>query len=96
MSILTEGIAAIFADTSMTVSVSYGTQCARGFVSREDVPENDALGGVVLVNRHTVTVSAAAFTSLTRDTAITVDGTAYRLRDFRKVGAGERVKLILA
>lgn len=99
MSILSDDLAAIYADTSVTVPVIYGAgssqQSTRGHFSTEDIPENDESGGVVIASRRVVTIQQGAITGLTNDTAITVDCTDYTIHGVRAAGRG-RTKIILA
>lgn len=96
---LTDDLANIYADTSVTVSVVYGTgvsqQCTGGHFSTEDIPENDQFGGVVITSRRVVTIRDGAITGLANDTPITVDCVAYTIHGVRAAGRG-RTKIILA
>lgn len=92
---LTNDLAAIFADTSLTVSVQYGAQSTRGFFSSEDMLEQDGQGGQVVVSRRVVTIGESALTGLQHEAEITVDGTTYRIHDTRAAGRG-KLKVILA
>jgi hypothetical protein len=92
MSLLTDDLKAIFADTALTVSVVYGTspvQQTRGHLTTEDVPENDEQGGVVLVSRRVVVVRGDALDDLENDETITVDGTDYKIHRVRNAGRGK-------
>lgn len=95
---LANDLAAIFADASLTVSVTYGaspTQSTRGFLLSEDLPEPDSMGGITMVSRRIVTVQDTALTGLAKNTTITVDGTTYRIHDLRAGGRG-KTKVVLA
>jgi hypothetical protein len=95
VTILTDDLATIFADTALTVPVESGLQSSRGFLKWEDVPEQDADGGYALVSRRVVLVATAAFTGLTVDSSITVAGSMYRIRDLRRAGTGDLLKVVL-
>jgi hypothetical protein len=99
VSLLTDDLAAIFTDTSVSVPVEYDvsrpTQTTRGFFSTEDVPDYDASGGMVLVSRRIVTVQDGSLTGLCRNAPITVEAVLYRIHDFRSAGRG-KMKIYLA
>jgi hypothetical protein len=98
MTLLDADLAAIFADTSLTVPVSFGTapvQSTRGFPETSDVPENDVHGGFVLISRRVLTVQDAALSGLAKNVSIAVDGVTYRIHDLRSGGRG-KTKVILA
>lgn len=98
MSMLSDDLAAIFADTSLFVPVLYGTspeQSTRGSLSTEDMPETDGSGGVVLIARRIVTVMETSLTGVRRDQPVTVDGTAYVIHDVRSGGRG-KLKIVIA
>jgi len=99
MSMLTDDLAAIHADTSLSVEVVFGTspvQNTRGFLSTEDVPESDGAGGIVMVNRRTIGIQEGSLSDVASGDTITVDGVVYTIHG-RPRGAGSgRTKLVLA
>ena len=95
---LSDDLAAIYADTSLTVSVQYGSpvQSARGFLSTEDTLEDDGHGGGVVVSRRTVTILSGAITGLASDDQLVVDGVTYQLHGRPRVAGRGKVRLVLA
>ncbi len=96
MSILSDDLAAIFADTALTVPVVFGTQETTGFLSSEDVLEADGYGGSVLVNRSVVTIRTDSLDDLASNAAITVDDVDYVIHGRPRSAGRGKTKLILA
>lgn len=96
---LTDDQAAMFADTSLTVTVAFGTspaQSTRGFLSTEDEPEDDGAGGITIVSRQRIIIREGSLEDLASNERITVDGTVYTIHGKpRKFGRG-KIKIILA
>jgi|SRR6185312_247420 len=101
MSVLTDDLAAIFADTSLTVSVEFAVsssapvQCTRGFLTSDDLPEPDAMGGLTIVTRRVLTVQEDVLDGLAQNLTITVDDVDYRIHGVRSGGRG-KTKVLLA
>jgi hypothetical protein len=98
MTMLSDDLDSILADTDVFVAVSYGSapvQTTRGDLRTEDVPESDGQGGLVLVARRTVTIRDGSLTGLLDDAAITVNGTAYVIHEHRLTGQSKR-RIVLA
>lgn len=96
---LSDDHAAMFADTSLTVLVEFGTspqQSTRGFLSTSDEPEDDGAGGIAVVSRQHIIIQEGALEDLASNERITVDGTVYTIHGRpRKFGRG-KTKIILA
>jgi hypothetical protein len=99
MSMLTDDLASMFADTSLTVLVEFGTspaQSTRGFLSTADEPEDDGAGGIAIVSRQHIIVLEDSLEDLASNERITVDGTVYTIHGKpRKFGRG-KTKVVLA
>lgn len=100
MSLLARDLAAIFADTSLTVSAKLyvsgqAPQSARGFLTSEDVPEPDSYGGITLVKRTVLTVQEGVLPGLASDLEIDVDGVTYTIHGPPRSGGRGKVKLYL-
>jgi hypothetical protein len=91
-------LAAIFADESVTVAVTFGAaptaQTTRGILATQDVPEPDGLGGIVIVKRQLLTIHEGSITGLADDQPITVDGTIYKIHRILSGGRGRTVIVI--
>lgn len=92
-------LAAIFADSSVTVAVTFGTaptaQATRGIPTSSDEPEPDGLGGIVIVKRRYVIIAEGSLTGLADDLPITVDGKTYTIHGVRDWARG-RQRIVLA
>jgi hypothetical protein len=99
MSMLSDDLASMFADTSLTVAVEFGTspaQRTRGFLSTDDEPEDDGAGGIGIVSRQHIVIRDGALEDLASNARITVDGTVHTIHGKpRKFGRG-KIKIILA
>lgn len=98
MTMLSDDLAAIFADTSVTVPVAFGSspvQTTRGHFTTEDIPEPDGAGGIVLASRQMVTIVNGSLSGIVSNAAITVDGVAYRIHSVRAHGRG-KTRVVLA
>lgn len=79
-----------------SVVVRYGAVTADGFLDDQEGWEPDANGMMVPVRRRTLRVVAADFTTTpTRDSSITVDGTAYQVRSAFPSGDGKELTIVL-
>lgn len=82
MSLFDDDLETIFADPLITVSAKIGASKARGILEWKDVIENDG-SGFVPVSRRVLSVVVGSLVGLAVDVDIVVDGTTYRVRDFR-------------
>lgn len=77
------------------VAVTYGAQSCNGLLD-SDTAELNAEGGFTLtVDDHVLTIRAAALTSLTMDSSITVAGTEYKIRDIGRALTDGTRRLVL-
>jgi hypothetical protein len=79
----------------LTVPVVYGAVQARGHF-RQDTAVADDGTGTVLTEDRSVLVRTGALGTVTRGSAITVDGLAYQVRDALRDGDGTLTRIILA
>lgn len=96
MSIRTDDLAAIFADTALTVPVVFSAQNARGFLKWIDAVRQDSIGDLITIKQRVVRVLATAFTGLANNSSITVDGATYKIHDIRRHGDGGVLEIVLA
>ena len=95
MGILDTDLAALYADPLLTVPVVYGVQSVRGFL--DHATETYDAGGVPAQVAATVlSVRSASLTGLAVDSAITVDGTSYRIRSIAREDDGRTTRILLA
>lgn len=76
-----DDLATMFADTTITVPASIGASSTRGSFEWMDVLEPDPAGGFNTTSRQVLTVVDGSLAGLVRGATITIDGTAYRVRD---------------
>lgn len=96
MSILTDDLDAIMADTLLSVPVVMGAQSTRGHFDWADVVEKDHAGFDVLVKHRLVRIRTGTLTSITNGSAITVDGVAYTIHDANVRDDGTLTDVLLA
>jgi len=87
-------LAALYAETFLTVPVTVGSVSARGFFSEETVIASDENGGQVQIRQTIVRVLAGTFT-VAEDVAATVNGQSYTIRRVSPVGDGLELDLLL-
>lgn len=80
---LTEDLALFFADFG--VSAVFGAQSS---VVLLDLPDMDVLEGMAISNNPAMTYASSEFPSLVRGSSITVNGSAYTVREVRKLDDG--------
>jgi len=85
---LTEDLDIFLADFG--VSCTAGSTTANGIL---DMPSQVISDGMVLTTDYTLTARASAFGSLIRGDSITVDGTAYTVRETMLIDDGKFVQL---
>jgi hypothetical protein len=85
---LTEDLDIFLADFG--VSCTAGATTANGIL---DMPSQVISDGMVLTTDYTLTARASAFGSLIRGDSITVDGTAYTVRETMLIDDGKFVQL---
>ena len=89
-----QDIPALLADTGVPVTI--GGVAGTGLLDENDqVLVSDRNGGEVLVPMTTLTVQSSAFPNLRIDTAITVNGTNYTVRERLKTGDAALTKILL-
>lgn len=98
MSMLQDDLAAVFADTALTVPVVVGASTYRGFKRRSDFPAIDDAGLGVLQHEQFVRMTSAdvAAASIASGSSISVDGVTVTVRDVRRIGHGELMAVIYA
>ena len=79
----------------MGVSVTYASTTVQGLLDREDLLQTDPSGLQVSVRRTVVRVKTGALANLAVNSAITVDGTAYHIRDVNLEGDGAYTVIVL-
>ena len=76
----------------------FGVSCVSGAVTALgilDMPSQIVMDGMVLTTDYTLTAKASDFGTLKYDTAITVAGVAYTVRDTKFVDDGKFVEIAL-
>jgi len=87
---LTEDLDVFLADFG--VSCTSGSTTANGIL---DMPSQVVSDGMVLTTDYTLTARASNFGSLIRGASITVDGTAYTVRETMLIDDGKFVQIAL-
>lgn len=87
---------AAFADASLTVPVVYGVQSTRGVLTITDEPLSANEGEDVVGELTTVEIITGTLTGIAFSAAITVDGAAYTIDDYRRIEDGKLQRLYLA
>ena len=87
---LTEDLDIFLADFG--VSCTAGATTAKGLL---DMPGEVIAGGMVLSTDYSLTARFSDFGTLTHGDSITVDGTAYTVRENRPIGDGKFVEISL-
>lgn len=78
-----------------SVAITYGLQTARGFFDdSEDIAAGDE-GTAFSIRRRVVHIQTGDLTSVTVDSAITVDGTAYSITAIEPMADGKITRLTL-
>jgi hypothetical protein len=77
------------------VSVLYGGATVNGLLDQEDVLETDGGGFQVAIRRQVVRVKTGALAALSVNSAITVDGNPYHIREVRLEGDGAYTAITL-
>jgi len=87
---ITEDLDAFLADFG--VSCTAGATTANGIL---DMPSQVISDGMVLTTDYTLTTRSSTFGSLVRGDSITVDGTAYTVRETMLISDGKFVQIAL-
>ena len=84
----------LLADTGVPVTIG-GVQGTGLLDENDQVLVSDRSGGEVLVPMTTLTVQSSAFPNVKIDTAVTVNGTNYTVRERLKTGDAALTKILL-
>lgn len=95
MSILSDDLDVMLADTVFTVPVSIGSSSTRGWFDWKDTTAQDSSGFDVFIRQRTVTIRTGTLTGLVNGVAITVDGTSYRVHDINHDSDGNVTQVTL-
>ena len=89
MSIATDLAAILTRGTGpLSAAYAFGTQTGRGSFVLEDGVQRDEIGGTILVQSQVLRVPVAKLATLVRGNSITIDDTAYTVKDVRLTGGG--------
>ena len=80
-----------------SVAITYGAQTATGIFNQASQLAATGLdGGFMNINETTVDIQSGDLTSLQQDSAITVDGTSYQIRDTQVLDDGKITRIWLS
>lgn len=89
-------LAAVLSDPFLTVRWTVGSVSGRGSLVKRDAVRPDDLQGTVLVRETVLRVPVAQLTTLAIGDAITIDRTAFVVRDVRIGGGGALREVVVA
>lgn len=93
---ISDDLAAIYADESLSVPVSTGSLTTRGFLSWQDATRTDSSGELALISERTLTIATDALGTLATGGTLTVDGTDYTIHEIRRINDGLETEVVLA
>lgn len=87
-------VSTMMTDPFMSIAVAYGAQTTRGLLDQPGQIVSTSEGDVI-ASATSVTIKTGSLANITLDTAITVDGSNYKVRDVVKIDDGKLTRLDL-